>query len=59
MQSFFKDNDSYRVHVKCYTEAKIYMGDKMECKIFEKFYNCKVNGITGWGCAEWQYRNSK
>lgn len=54
------DNDSYRVHIKCHTEAKIYMGERMECSFVEKWFSeCKVNGITGWGCTEWQYLNTK
>ena len=55
----FSDNDSYRVNVKCHTDAKIYMGERMECSITEKWCECKVNGVAGWGCAEWLYRNSK
>lgn len=35
------------------------MGERMESSIYEKWSEYKVNGVTGWGCTEWCYRNTK
>lgn len=50
------DNDSYRVHVKSHTKKKVFMGEQMECCLIEKWCDYKINGVNGWGAAEWQYR---
>lgn len=53
------DNDSYRVHVKRHTKTQIFMGEKSESCLIETWCDFKVNGVQGWGAAEWQYRNEK
>lgn len=35
------------------------MGEENESIVVEEFCVFKVNGITGWGTAEWQRRNPK
>ncbi|XP_031628464.1 uncharacterized protein LOC116344172 [Contarinia nasturtii] len=54
---FIANNDSYRVHVKRHTKAKIYMGEQSECCLVETWCDFKVNGIKGWGACEWQYKH--
>lgn len=33
------------------------MGEESECRLVEKWCDFKVNGIYGWGAAEWQFRH--
>lgn len=34
-----------------------YIGQEQECRIVERLAKFTVNGVDGWGAAEWQYRN--
>lgn len=53
------DNDSYRVYVESHSQIKCFMGEQMEGCIIEKWFDCKVNGVIGWGAAEWQYKTEQ
>lgn len=51
------DDNQYVVEVNTRTETELYMGEESECRLVEKWCNFKVNGVAGWGAAEWQYKN--
>lgn len=57
---FYSDNDSYRVHVKTHTRSNVVkMGEHSECSIIETWNDFNINGIKGWGAAEWEFKNEK
>lgn len=47
----------YNVLVKSYHRTEFYIGTEAECRIVEQFCEFEVNGVKGWGAAEWQYRH--
>lgn len=49
--------DQYVVQVKVHTEIEFLMGECGEARIVELYSDFNVNGISGWGFAEWEYRN--
>lgn len=52
----YSDNDSYRVCVKSHSKITTFMGEQRECTLIEKWCDCEVNGVKGWGAVEWQYK---
>lgn len=32
------------------------MGEESECGLVETWCDYKVNGVKGWGAAEWEYK---
>lgn len=36
-----------------------YISKDWDCKVIERLCKFTVNGIDGWGAAEWVYRNPK
>lgn len=34
-----------------------YIGKERECRVVERLAKFMVNGVEGWGAAEWQYRH--
>lgn len=53
----FTGNKRYVVEVKAFEKAKVMMGEQNEARIVEEFCEFRVNGMKGWGGAEWEYRN--
>lgn len=49
----------YFVKVQAHSSPEFYIGVEAESRIVEQLCNFEVNGIPGWGAAEWQYRNLK
>lgn len=47
----------YKVQVNARHQPELYIGLDAECRIIEQFCDFTVNGIRGWGAAEWQYRH--
>lgn len=54
---FKAENVDYVVKVDGYLAPEFYLGLEKECRIVEMMSKFNVNGISGWGAAEWQYRN--
>lgn len=54
---FLADGKSYSVQVKMETYYEFYIGESAESKVCELYSDFNVNGVRGWGVAEWQYRN--
>ncbi|XP_053691690.1 uncharacterized protein LOC128740186 [Sabethes cyaneus] len=55
---FAADKRVYTVKVKAVIGPEFYIGTESECRIVEQLCIFDVNGIKGWGAAEWQYRNN-
>lgn len=51
------DTKKYWVKVKMYKQPEFFIGLESECRIVEQFCTVEVNGVKGWGAAEWQYRH--
>ncbi|XP_055591801.1 uncharacterized protein LOC129743713 [Uranotaenia lowii] len=47
----------YTVQVLARLAPHFFLGIEQECRIVEQLCDFKVNGLAGWGAAEWQYRN--
>lgn len=45
------------VQVKVHTRLDFLMGESGEARIVELYSDFNVNGVSGWGVAEWEYRN--
>lgn len=54
---FRAGGEDYVVQVDGYLAPEFFLGLDNECRIVEMFSRFKVNGVKGWGAAEWQYRN--
>jgi hypothetical protein len=37
---------------------EFYIGDEWEARVVERMAKFIVNGVPGWGIAEWMYRNT-
>ncbi|XP_018577776.2 uncharacterized protein LOC108916064 [Anoplophora glabripennis] len=55
--SFTAGNKKYVVKVNVIDSPYFYISKDWEAKIFESLCEFEVNGVKGWGAAEWQYRN--
>lgn len=42
--------------MKSHSTITAYMGEQRECCLIEKWCDCEVNGVEGWGAVEWQYK---
>lgn len=49
--------EQYVVQVKVHTEIDFLMGKSGEARVVELYSDFIVNGVSGWGVAEWEYRN--
>lgn len=38
---------------------EFFVGENSECRMVELYSDFSVNGISGWGVAEWQNRHIK
>ncbi|XP_049783379.1 uncharacterized protein LOC126184833 [Schistocerca cancellata] len=47
----------YHVQVEIFERSEFYIGWEWETRVVECLGNFKVNGVKGWGAAEWQYRH--
>lgn len=48
----------YEVEVDVTYETQHYYGDDDEAKLVERFAQYRVDGVSGSGITEWQYRNT-
>ncbi|XP_038113152.1 uncharacterized protein LOC6051478 [Culex quinquefasciatus] len=55
--NFYTGNKRYSVKVIAVACPEFYIGEESECRIVEQHCRFEVNGLTGWGAAEWQYRH--
>ncbi|KAJ8976443.1 hypothetical protein NQ317_016062 [Molorchus minor] len=55
--SFIAGNEKYTVKVTVADSPHFYLSKDCEAKFFEMFSLFEINGVKGWGSAEWQYRN--
>lgn len=53
----FAAKREYVVKVDGYLAPEFFLGLENECRIVEMMARFTVNGVPGWGAAEWQYRN--
>lgn len=53
----FADRKKYDVTVRARHKPEFYIGEEAESRIVEEFCDYTVNGVRGWGAAEWQYRH--
>jgi hypothetical protein len=54
---FSTGGEKYHVQVDTIESAEFFMGWEWEARIVEHLARFTVNGIAGWGAAEWQYRH--
>ncbi|XP_058820451.1 uncharacterized protein LOC131682750 [Topomyia yanbarensis] len=54
---FTTGKEVYVVKVLAVACPEFYIGKDSECRIVEQLCNFEVNGLKGWGAAEWQYKN--
>lgn len=47
----------YTVQVDVKDSPTFFIGDEHESRVVERLCHFNVNGVKGWGAAEWQYRN--
>ena len=57
--AFWANGRRYVVQVNVNKHLEFYIGEKAESRIVEHYSDFIVNGVPGWGVAEWQYRNIK
>ncbi|XP_063533596.1 uncharacterized protein LOC134743893 [Cydia strobilella] len=57
--SFKAGGERYVVKVLVDEEDSFFMGKDREAKIYERWCTAEVNGLKGWGCAEWHYNNTR
>ncbi|GBP33613.1 hypothetical protein EVAR_32111_1 [Eumeta japonica] len=55
--TFTAGGQSYDVQALIKDEDTFYIGKEREAKIHERWATFNINGIKGWGCAEWHYNN--
>lgn len=55
--SFTANGKPFTMQVNITEKPFFYISKDWECKVVEGFCNVRVNGIKGWGCAEWLFRN--
>ncbi|KAJ8920051.1 hypothetical protein NQ315_011704 [Exocentrus adspersus] len=55
--SFTAGGKTYTVKVNVVDSPHFYISKDWEAKVFERLCRFEVNGVQGWGAAEWQYRN--
>ncbi|XP_059617686.1 uncharacterized protein LOC132262432 [Phlebotomus argentipes] len=55
--SFTTEEKSYLVEVKAFITQEFFIGLERESRVIELLSQFTVNGVKGWGAAEWQYRN--
>ncbi|EAT39972.1 AAEL008264-PA, partial [Aedes aegypti] len=54
---FRTDENIYTMKVRVVANPEFYIGQESECRIVEQLCHFEVNGLKGWGAAEWQYRH--
>lgn len=54
---FVQGGIQYTVQVDVIDSPTFYIGNERECRVVERLAKFVVNGVEGWGAAEWQYRN--
>lgn len=54
---FSTGGEKYHVQVDITESAEFFMGWEWEARIVEQLARFTVNGIPGWGAAEWEYRH--
>ncbi|KAF4525128.1 hypothetical protein B566_EDAN005070 [Ephemera danica] len=47
----------YSVQVRVEHSPEFYIGEEWEARVVERMARYTVNGIKGWGIAEWEYRH--
>lgn len=57
--SFTANDIIYEASVNVVYEAIHYVGNNTEAKMVERFTECVINGVPGYGIAEWHYNNIK
>ncbi|XP_055709014.1 uncharacterized protein LOC129805257 [Phlebotomus papatasi] len=55
--TFTTELKTYLVEVNCYAIQEFFIGLERESRVVELLSRFTVNGVRGWGAAEWQYRN--
>ncbi|KAJ3642305.1 hypothetical protein Zmor_025104 [Zophobas morio] len=55
--SFSAGGKIYRIQVNVLYSPHFYISKDWESKVVERLCTFEVNGLKGWGAAEWQYRN--
>lgn len=53
----FVGTKEYKVEVVARHQPEFFIGSEAESRLVEQFSDFTVNGIKGWGAAEWHYRN--
>ncbi|CAB3361611.1 Hypothetical predicted protein [Cloeon dipterum] len=56
--NFWAGDKKYCVQVKVLHTPEFYIADEWEARVVERMVTFRVNGIAGWGIAEWEYRNT-
>jgi len=56
--AWFSDGKKYCCQVKVLLSPEFYIGDEWEARVVERMAKFTVNGVPGWGIAEWMYRNT-
>jgi hypothetical protein len=54
---FFTGGEKYHVQVDVIESPEFFMGWEWEARVVEHLARFTVNGIPGWGAAEWEYRH--
>ncbi|XP_062541594.1 uncharacterized protein LOC134209615 [Armigeres subalbatus] len=54
---FKAGSETYIMQVRTLSSPEFYIGQESECRIVEQLCHFEVNGMKGWGAAEWQYRH--
>lgn len=54
---FIAGGETYLVKVQTHDCPEFFIGEEAECRIVEQLCAFEVNGVKGWGAAEWQYRH--
>lgn len=53
----FSGGKFYTIQVNLMEMAQFFISKDWECKVYETVASFRVNGMKGWGGAEWEYRN--
>ncbi|KAI8504506.1 hypothetical protein Bbelb_176240 [Branchiostoma belcheri] len=56
--SFVAGGKKYDVHVEIYCQSTWYNGLQWESRVHERLANFTVNGLSGWGVCEFNYKNT-
>lgn len=51
------DGEIYTIEIMVKHQPTHYVGTNWEARMVERFVDCKVNGIPGFGFSEFHYRN--